>query len=104
MTPNGFLSNHAGGILGGISTGQDIVASIALKPTSSLRLPGRSINVRGEPVEVVTTGRHDPCVGIRATPIAEAMVAIVLMDHCLRHRGQNADVVPGISPIAAEAF
>ncbi len=104
MTPNGFLSNHAGGILGGISTGQDIVASIALKPTSSLRLPGRSINVRGEPVEVVTTGRHDPCVGIRATPIAEAMMAIVLMDHCLRHRGQNADVVPGISPIAAEAF
>ena len=104
MTPSGFLSNHAGGILGGISTGQDIVASIALKPTSSLRLPGRSINVRGEPVEVVTTGRHDPCVGIRATPIAEAMMAIVLMDHCLRHRGQNADVVPGISPIAAEAF
>ncbi|MEY2697262.1 MAG: hypothetical protein RL333_1400 [Pseudomonadota bacterium] len=104
MTPNGFLSNHAGGILGGISTGQDIVASIALKPTSSLRLPGRSINVRGEPVEVVTTGRHDPCVGIRATPIAEAMMAIVLMDHCLRHRGQNADVVPGISAIAAEAL
>lgn len=104
MTPSGFLSNHAGGILGGISTGQDIVASIALKPTSSLRLPGRSINVRGEPVEVVTTGRHDPCVGIRATPIAEAMMAIVLMDHCLRHRGQNADVVPGIAPIAAEAL
>jgi len=103
MTPEGFLSNHAGGILGGISTGQDIVASIALKPTSSLRLPGRSINVRGEPVEVVTTGRHDPCVGIRATPIAEAMMAIVLMDHCLRHRGQNADVVSSISPLAAEA-
>lgn len=103
MTPEGFLSNHAGGILGGISTGQDIVASIALKPTSSLRLPGRSINVRGEPVEVVTTGRHDPCVGIRATPIAEAMMAIVLMDHCLRHRGQNADVIPGISPLAAGA-
>lgn len=101
MTPEGFLSNHAGGILGGISTGQDIVASIALKPTSSLRLPGRSINVRGESVEVVTTGRHDPCVGIRATPIAEAMMAIVLMDHCLRHRGQNADVAPGIAPIAA---
>ncbi len=99
LTPQGFLSNHAGGILGGISTGQDIVASIALKPTSSLRLPGRSINVRGEPVEVVTTGRHDPCVGIRATPIAEAMMAIVLMDHCLRHRGQNADVVPGLEPI-----
>jgi chorismate synthase len=103
MTPEGFLSNHAGGILGGISTGQDIVASIALKPTSSLRLPGRSINVGGESVEVITTGRHDPCVGIRATPIAEAMMAIVLMDHCLRHRGQNADVAPGLAPIAAEA-
>ena len=93
MTPEGFLSNHAGGILGGISTGQDIIAHIALKPTSSLRLPGRSINTRGEEIEVVTKGRHDPCVGIRATPIAEAMMAIVLMDHYLRHRGQNADVV-----------
>lgn len=103
MTTEGFLSNHAGGVLGGISTGQDIIASIALKPTSSLRLPGRSINVRGESVEVVTTGRHDPCVGIRATPIAEAMMAIVLMDHCLRHRGQNADVTPGLDAIAAEA-
>lgn len=92
MTPQGFLSNHAGGILGGISTGQDIVASIALKPTSSLRIPGRSVNLAGEPVEVVTTGRHDPCVGIRATPIAEAMMAIVLMDHLLRHRAQNAEV------------
>ncbi|GGO75907.1 chorismate synthase [Marinobacterium nitratireducens] len=92
MTPEGFLSNHAGGVLGGISTGQDIVAHIALKPTSSLRLPGRSINSRGEPIEVVTKGRHDPCVGIRATPIAEAMMAIVLMDHYLRNRGQNADV------------
>ncbi|NVK41295.1 MAG: chorismate synthase [Oceanospirillaceae bacterium] len=92
MTPEGFLSNHAGGVLGGISTGQDIVAHIALKPTSSLRLPGRSINTRGEPIEVVTKGRHDPCVGIRATPIAEAMMAIVLMDHYLRNRGQNADV------------
>ncbi|MGY6213644.1 chorismate synthase [Methylolobus aquaticus] len=92
ITPEGFLSNHAGGVLGGISTGQDIVASIALKPTSSLRLPGQTINVRGEPVEVVTTGRHDPCVGIRATPIAEAMMALVLMDHWLRHRAQNADV------------
>ena len=92
MTPEGFLSNHAGGILGGISTGQDIVAHIALKPTSSLRLPGRSINASGEEIEVVTKGRHDPCVGIRATPIAEAMMAIVLMDHLLRHRGQNADV------------
>ncbi len=93
MFPAGFASNHAGGILGGISTGQDITASIAIKPTSSLRLPGRSINVRGEPVEVVTEGRHDPCVGIRATPIAEAMLAIVLMDHALRQRAQNADVV-----------
>jgi chorismate synthase len=92
MTPEGFLSNHAGGILGGISTGQEISAHIALKPTSSLRLPGRSINSRGEEIEVVTKGRHDPCVGIRATPIAEAMMAIVLMDHLLRHRGQNADV------------
>lgn len=92
ITPEGFLSNNAGGILGGISTGQDIVVSIALKPTSSIRIPGRSVNLRGEPVEVVTTGRHDPCVGIRATPIAEAMVAIVLMDHLLRHRAQNLDV------------
>ena len=92
MTPQGFLSNHAGGVLGGISSGQDILVSIALKPTSSLRLPGRSVNLEGDPVEVVTTGRHDPCVGIRATPIAEAMLAIVLMDHYLRHRAQNADV------------
>jgi len=92
MLPRGFVSNHAGGILGGISTGQDILASIAIKPTSSLRIPGRSINVRGEPVQVVTEGRHDPCVGIRATPIAEAMLAIVLMDHVMRHRAQNADV------------
>ena len=92
LTPQGFLSNHAGGVLGGVSTGQDIVAHIALKPTSSIRLPGRSIDVDGNPVEVITTGRHDPCVGIRATPIAEAMVALVLMDHVLRQRGQNADV------------
>jgi chorismate synthase len=92
MTPDGFLSNNAGGILGGISTGQDLVCSIALKPTSSLRLPGRSINLRGEPIEVVTKGRHDPCVGIRATPIAEAMVALVLMDQALRHRAQCGDV------------
>ncbi|MFZ1827752.1 MAG: chorismate synthase [Candidatus Competibacteraceae bacterium] len=92
LTPEGFLSNHAGGVLGGISTGQDIVASIALKPTSSIRLPGRTINIHGEPVEVVTKGRHDPCVGIRATPIAEAMLALVLMDHALRHRAQNLDV------------
>ncbi len=101
MTPEGFLSNHAGGVLGGISSGQPILASIVLKPTSSLRLPGRSINERGEPVEVITTGRHDPCVGIRATPIAEAMMAIVLMDHYLRHRGQNADVVVSTPDIEA---
>ncbi len=93
ITPQGFLSNHAGGVLGGISSGQDILASIALKPTSSLRLPAHTVNLRGEAVEVVTKGRHDPCVGIRATPIAEAMLAIVLMDHMLRHRAQNADVV-----------
>lgn len=92
MTPEGFLSNHAGGVLGGISSGQDLLASIALKPTSSLRLPGRTVNRQGAPVEVVTQGRHDPCVGIRATPIAEAMVAMVVMDHVLRHRGQNVDV------------
>ncbi|MEW5009492.1 chorismate synthase [Cycloclasticus sp. 46_83_sub15_T18] len=92
ITTEGFLSNHAGGILGGISTGQRISASIALKPTSSLRLPGRSIDTSGQSIEVVTKGRHDPCVGIRATPIAEAMMAIVLMDHVLRHRAQNADV------------
>jgi chorismate synthase len=93
MTPQGFLSNHAGGILGGISSGQDITASIAIKPTSSIRIPGRTIDSAGAPTEVVTHGRHDPCVGIRATPIAEAMLAIVLMDHALRQRGQNADVV-----------
>lgn len=88
ITPDGFLSNNAGGVLGGISSGQDIVANLALKPTSSIRLPGKSINIRGESDEVVTTGRHDPCVGIRATPIAEAMLALVLMDHLLRDRGQ----------------
>ena len=92
ITPEGFLSNHAGGVLGGISTGQDLIARIALKPTSSILKPGRSIDVEGQPVEVVTKGRHDPCVGIRATPIAEAMTALVLMDHWLRHRAQNADV------------
>jgi len=96
ITPDGFLSNHAGGILGGISSGQNITASIALKPTSSLRLPGRSINQQGEAINVVTEGRHDPCVGIRATPIAEAMMAIVLMDHFLRHRAQNSGVVSGL--------
>ena len=92
MTPDGFCSNEAGGVLGGISSGQDIIASIALKPTSSIRIPGRSVNLQGEPVEVVTLGRHDPCVGIRAVPIAEAMMAIVLMDHLLRHRAQNVGV------------
>lgn len=89
ITPDGFLSNNAGGILGGISSGQDIIVNIALKPTSSLRIPGQSIDIDGKPVTVVTTGRHDPCVGIRAVPIAEAMLAIVLMDHYLRQRGQN---------------
>ncbi|ARU57326.1 chorismate synthase [Oleiphilus messinensis] len=101
LTPEGFLSNNAGGVLGGISTGQDIVARIALKPTSSLRLPGRSIDASGNPIEVVTTGRHDPCVGIRATPIAEAMMAITLMDHYLRHRAQNADVVVTVPDICS---
>jgi chorismate synthase len=93
MTPQGFKSNHAGGVLGGISSGQDIVVSLALKPTSSIVLPGDTIDVQGNPVEVTTTGRHDPCVGMRATPIAEAMMAIVLMDHYLRFRAQCMDVV-----------
>ena len=92
ITPEGFLSNHAGGTLGGITSGQDIVVHMALKPTSSMRLPGRSVDIHGNSVEVVTEGRHDPCVGIRATPIAEAMLAIVVMDQLLRHRAQNADV------------
>ena len=94
MTPDGFVSNNNGGVLGGISTGQDVTVSIALKPTSSIRLPRRTIDVRGNPVTVETTGRHDPCVGIRATPIAEAMLACVLADHALRHRAQCADVTP----------
>jgi chorismate synthase len=92
LTPEGFTSNNAGGVLGGISSGQDIVAHMALKPTSSILIPGQTINQQGEAVDVITTGRHDPCVGIRAVPIAEAMLAIVLMDHLLRNRGQNADV------------
>lgn len=96
ITPTGFLSNHAGGILGGISSGQAIKVSIALKPTSSLHLLGKSINTDGEAIDVITKGRHDPCVGIRATPIAEAMMAIVIMDHFLRHRGQNSDVHSGL--------
>lgn len=103
ITHDGFLSNQAGGILGGISTGQDIVAHIALKPTSSLHLPGRSVDVNGNEVEVVTKGRHDPCVGIRATPIAEAMLAIVLMDQLLRNRGQNAGVTDKPPVIPSQA-
>ncbi|MEY3465649.1 MAG: chorismate synthase, partial [Pseudomonadota bacterium] len=92
LTPNGFLSNHAGGVLGGISSGQDVIVHLSLKPTSSIQIPGRTIDVDGQATDVITTGRHDPCVGLRATPIAEAMLAIVLMDHYLRHRAQNADV------------
>jgi len=92
MTPQGFLSNNAGGVLGGISTGQDILVHMAIKPTSSIRLPRQSVNLAGEPVRVETHGRHDPCVGIRATPIAEAMLALVLIDHALRHRAQCGDV------------
>lgn len=92
ITPQGFKSNNAGGVLGGISSGQDILVSIALKPTSSLRIPIESIDKDGNTTEVITKGRHDPCVGIRATPIAEAMLAITLMDHALRHRAQNIDV------------
>jgi chorismate synthase len=92
LTPEGFASNHAGGILGGISTGQDIDVSIAIKPTSSIAQPRRSINKAGEAIMVETHGRHDPCVGIRATPIAEAMLALVLIDHALRHRAQCGDV------------
>jgi chorismate synthase len=99
LTPQGFASNHAGGTLGGISSGQPILVHLSLKPTSSIQIPGRTIDHAGNPVEVVTTGRHDPCVGLRATPIAEAMLAIVLMDHYLRHRAQNADVVPSVPDI-----
>lgn len=100
LTPEGFASNHAGGILGGISTGQDITVKMALKPTSSISVPGKTINIDGEETEIVTKGRHDPCVGIRAVPIAEAMLAIVLMDHCLRHRAQNANV-QSLTPVIA---
>ena len=99
LTPAGFASNHAGGVLGGISSGQDLRASVAIKPTSSIRIPRPSINLQGEEIEIVTTGRHDPCVGIRAVPIVEAMLAITLMDHYLRHRAQNADVTPPVAPI-----
>ena len=101
ITPQGFKSNHAGGVLGGISSGQHIVVSLALKPTSSITLPGATINIRGEPTEVITTGRHDPCVGIRATPIAEAMLALVLMDHYMRSRAQCGDVVRSTPVIKA---
>ncbi len=94
MTAGGFASNHAGGVLGGISTGQPIVARVAFKPTSSIVLPGMTVDVEGQPVKISVAGRHDPCVGLRATPIVEAMLALVLMDHALRHRGQNADVTP----------
>ena len=99
MSPDGFLSNHAGGILGGISSGQTIKVNIALKPTASITTAGQSIDIHGNPVQMLTKGRHDPCVGVRATPIAEAMLAIVLLDHYLRHRGQNADVVPPMTAI-----
>ncbi|KAA6182985.1 chorismate synthase [Thiohalocapsa marina] len=103
MTPEGFVGNNAGGVLGGISSGQPVVARLALKPTSSVRLPGRTVDLTGQATEVITKGRHDPCVGIRATPIAEAMLALVLADHLLRHRGQNADVRPPLSPLPASA-
>ncbi len=99
LTPQGFLSNHAGGILGGISTGQDILVSIALKPTSSIRVARRTIDANGRATTIETEGRHDPCVGIRATPIAEAMLACVLMDHALRHRAQCGDVTPPVTPL-----
>ncbi len=99
MSPEGFLSNNNGGVLGGISSGQDVTVSIALKPTSSIRLPRRTLDVKGEATTVATAGRHDPCVGLRATPIAEAMLACVLMDHALRHRAQCADVTPPLAPV-----
>lgn len=99
LTPDGFCANHAGGILGGISSGQAIRVAIALKPTASITTAGKTINLDGEATGVITKGRHDPCVGVRATPIAEAMLAIVLLDHYLRHRGQNADVVQPLKPI-----
>jgi chorismate synthase len=100
LTPQGFASNHAGGVLGGISTGQDITVELAIKPTSSIRTPRRSVDLEGRPTTVETLGRHDPCVGIRATPIAEAMLALVLMDHALRHRAQCGDVTVAMPAIA----
>jgi chorismate synthase len=103
LSPQGFRSNHAGGVLGGISTGQDLVVSIAIKPTSSIRLPRASIDRAGQPTLVETHGRHDPCVGIRATPIAEALLALVVMDHALRHRAQCGDVRLPVPPIPGAA-
>ena len=103
ITMDGFLSNHAGGVLGGISSGQDIIVHTAFKPTSSMRLPGQTVGMDGQPKEVITKGRHDPCVGIRATPICEAMMAVTLMDHLLRHRAQNADVTTELPDIPAQA-
>jgi len=103
LSPQGFLSNNAGGVLGGITTGQDLEVNIAIKPTSSIITPRASIDTQGQAAEVVTKGRHDPCVGIRATPIAEAMLALVVMDHALRHRAQCADVRPVLAPIAGQA-
>jgi chorismate synthase len=102
MTPDGFSKNSSGGTLGGISSGQDIVASIAMKPTSSIQVPGATIDREGKAADIVTTGRHDPCVGLRATPIAEAMLALTLMDHYLRHRAQNADVASSTPSIGVE--
>jgi len=103
LSPEGFRSNHAGGVLGGISTGQDVTVAIAIKPTSSIRTPRQSIDLEGRPATVETFGRHDPCVGIRATPIAEALLALVLMDHALRHRAQCGDVRAAVMPIPASA-
>ena len=102
MSPDGFKSNRAGGILGGISSGQDVIVHLALKPTSSISVPGESVDIHGQSAEVITKGRHDPCVGIRAVPIAEAMMALVIMDHVLRHRGQNADVIKTTPVIPAQ--
>lgn len=103
ITPQGFLSNHAGGVVGGISTGQDVIAHIALKPTSSITVPGKTIDLDGNPTELITKGRHDPCVGIRATPIAEAMMALVIVDHYLRHQAQNSDVQCSTPVVPAQA-
>ncbi|MGV6826335.1 MAG: chorismate synthase, partial [bacterium] len=103
MTDKGFLSNHAGGVLGGISSGQDVIARVAFKPTSSIRLGGQTVDVGGHNTDVITKGRHDPCVGIRAVPIVEAMLAIVLLDHALRQRGQNGAVTPETPVIPASA-